>query len=137
MGLRSMLYNFNQSFALFFFRVAIGLMMGLGHGMPKLMNFSARSADFFDPFNVGSHVSLSLAIFGEFFCSIALVLGLFTRPAAFFSGVTMATAFFLAHASDPYDIKEMALLFLVCYITIFLAGPGRYSLDAKLARTRH
>lgn len=110
-------------------------MMGFGHGIVKLMKFSEMSQNFFDPLNLGSHVSLSLAIFGEFFCSIALVLGLFTRPAALFSGITMATAFFLAHAADPFARKELALLYLICYITIFFAGPGRYSVDAKLART--
>lgn len=134
MSFKSMLYGFNQSFALFFFRVSVGLMMGFGHGLTKLTNFNQMSLTFFDPFNVGSSVSLALAIFGEFFCSIALVLGLFTRPAALFSGVAMATAFFLAHAQDPYARKELALLYLVCYITIFIAGPGRYSVDAKMAR---
>lgn len=135
MGFKSMLYGFNQSFALFFFRVSVGLMMGFGHGLVKITNFDTMSQTFFDPFNVGSSVALALAIFAEFFCSIALVLGLFTRPAALFGGITMATAFFLAHAVDPYGRKELALLYLVCYITIFIAGPGRYSVDAKLSRT--
>lgn len=134
MSMRSMLYNFNQSLALFIFRVAIGLLMCFGHGLPKLMDFAERSASFPDPFNVGSQLSLAMAVFAEVFCSIILVLGLFTRPAALISGFTMTTAFFVVHAADPFARKELALVYLVCYITIFIAGPGRYSVDAKLAK---
>ena len=134
MGIRRFLYTWNQNLALLVMRVMVGLTMGFGHGLPKLMNYEEMLTMFRDPIGVGVTNSLILAIFGELFCSVFLVLGLYTRLAALFTGITMAVAFFIVHAPDPFARKELALIYLVCYVTIFLAGPGKYSVDAKMQR---
>ena len=41
----------------------------------------------------------------------------------------MAVAAFIVHASDPIGTKEKALLYLIGFVVIFLAGPGKYSID--------
>jgi uncharacterized membrane protein YphA (DoxX/SURF4 family) len=38
------------------------------------------------------------------------------------------------HATDPYQKKELALAYVVIGLAILIAGPGRFSLDALLAR---
>jgi len=43
----------------------------------------------------------------------------------------MAVASFIVHANDGIDVKEKSLLFLICFIVILLAGPGKYSVDKK------
>jgi putative oxidoreductase len=114
-------------------RVALALFM-LAHGYPKLVHFGERMERFSDPFGIGSPASLTMAVFAEFFCSILLGLGLYTRFALIPLIATMATAAFVIHAGDPFGDKEKALLYLFPYIGLFFTGPGAYSLDKILKR---
>ena len=59
-------------------RLAFGGFMAFGHGLGKLTHFGEKS-EVFELFGLGSSVTLALAAFAEFFCSIALMLGLATR----------------------------------------------------------
>ncbi len=118
--------------ALLLLRVAFGSMMAFGHGLPKMQNFEKMSGAFADPFGMGSTLSLIMAIGAEFGCSLLLILGLGTRLAALPLIVTMLVAVFYAHGADPWKVKELGVTYLVVYLVILIAGPGRYSLDAKL-----
>lgn len=109
-------------------RVATGLLL-LTHGWPKLMGFSARMNTFADPYGLGSAPSLALAVFAEFFCSVFLIMGLFTRWALIPLVITMLTIVFVVHGSDPFGKKELALLYLVPFLTLSFTGPGKFSLD--------
>lgn len=65
---------------------------------------------------------------------ILLVLGLFTRPAAFVLSGQMAVAYFMAHASGNtlFPIAnggESAVLFCFVFLYIAAAGGGAWSLD--------
>lgn len=56
-------------------RIVFGVLL-MSHGIQKWSNFSEMSAVFPDPLGVGGSISLSLAIFGELFCSMAFPLSL-------------------------------------------------------------
>ena len=114
--------------ALLLLRVAFGLMM-MVHGWQKFSKFSELSGVFPDPFGMGSTLSLSAAIFAELGCSILLILGLGTRLALVPLIITMLVAIFIAHGADPWSKKELAVTFLSAYAALFVAGPGRYSVD--------
>jgi len=118
------------SFGLLVLRVSISAMM-LTHGLNKLTNFSAMSQHF-DPIGLGGTISLSLVIFAEVFCSIAIILGLFTRLSVIPLIVAMCVAAFVTHGGQAFDKKELALLYLTCYAVLFITGPGRYSIDRLL-----
>jgi len=109
-------------------RLTFGALM-MRYGIIKIMNFSEYSKDFLDLMGIGGTASLSMAIFGEFFCSLLVILGLGTRMALIPLMFTMLVAFFIAHANDPFQIKEHPLVFLFPYIALMLIGPGKYSLD--------
>jgi len=115
------------SFGLLLLRIAICAMM-LTHGLNKLTHFPEMSQHF-NPIGIGGTLSLSLVIFAEVFCSIALLLGLFTRLAAIPLIVAMCVAILLTHAGQAFATKELALLYLTCFTVIFIIGPGRYSID--------
>lgn len=134
MSLTRMFHGFHHNLALLVLRVGMGALMAFGHGLPKLANAEGYAAKFADPLGFGTQGTLYLAIFSEFFCGLAVMLGLGTRVASLFIMGTMATAFFLVHAEDPFARKELALVYLVAFTAIFLAGPGARSLDAKLKR---
>jgi putative oxidoreductase len=42
---------------------------------------------------------------------------------------TMLVAAFIVHLDDPFKRKELALLYLVGFLIIFLMGPGKYSVN--------
>lgn len=104
----------------------------LTHGIPKLQKVMAGDMQFGDPLGIGAGPSLILAVFGEVVCSVLLALGLATRFASLGLAITMGVAAFLQHAADPFAKKEMALLYLLIYLTLLVFGPGKYSLDAKI-----
>jgi putative oxidoreductase len=66
---------------------------------------------------------------------IALILGLFTRPAAFVLSGLMAFAYFIAHAPQGNAVLpilnggELAALYSFLFLFISVAGPGSLALD--------
>jgi putative oxidoreductase len=124
----------NADVAILVLRTALSVQMLALHGWGKLSNFSTISGAFPDPLHLGHTTSAALAVVGEVVCSLLLMVGLFTRFAALGSAVTMGVAFFLVHQaalSGPQS-GELALMYLIGYLSIAIAGPGRFSLDARL-----
>lgn len=120
--------------ALLVLRLWLGATMLLNHGRGKLMGFSQMADKFSDPIGLGPTVSLVLAIFAEVVCAALVAVGLFTRFAALVLVILMSVAFFSAHGgalSGPRS-GELAFIFLAGFLTIFLAGAGRFSIDRKL-----
>lgn len=113
-------------------RLAFGGIMLVAHGWPKLQNFSNLTGVFPDPIGVGSTMSLTLAVFAEFFCAIALTLGVMTRWVSIPLLVTMLVAAFIHHGADPFSVQEKAVLFAVPYLVFIITGGGRYSLDSLI-----
>jgi len=69
---------------------------------------------------------------------VLLLLGLFTRPAAFVLSGMMAVAYWMFHApgnlSPTLNGGDAAILYCFVFLYIFVAGPGPWSLDAMLRR---
>lgn len=127
--------NYNRSLAdawLLILRLGAAAAI-MTHGYPKLMQFvEGGELKFGDPLGIGVTASLALAVFAEFFCAILLGLGLATRFAALALSITMGVAAFVQHANDPFARKEMALLYLMIFLTLLVFGPGKYSLDSQI-----
>ncbi len=106
----------------------------LVYGYQKFKKLLEGDFSFADPIGLGEPVSLVLTVFAEFFCSVFLLLGWFTRPALIFLIFTMLVVVLLVHAGDPFDQKEHGISFLIPYLSLFLTGPGKYSLDYRLSK---
>ena len=117
---------------LLFLRLASGGIMVYSHGWGKLQKMLGGDMSFADPIGMGEEASLVLTVFAEFVCGILVALGLLTRAALVPLIITMLVAVFVIHADDPFSKQEFGLLYLVPYLTLFLAGPGKLSLDKKL-----
>ena len=122
------------SLGLLLLRVFIGGFMLTAHGWGKLMSYPEKYTQFPDPLGLGSPLSMTLAVGAEVFCAAALILGLAMRLAAVPLIITMLVAAFVVHGDDPWQKKEFALLYLIPFVVLAFTGPGRYSLDALLAR---
>ncbi|MCW3789438.1 DoxX family protein [Plebeiibacterium sediminum] len=115
--------------ALLVLRVVIGVLM-LKHGIPKIKKLlSPEPIHFFKTFGLSERNSLVVAAFVEVFFSTLLILGLGTRVAVLPLLGTMVIAAFYTLKSEPYDKKELPILFMLIYITILVSGSGMFSLD--------
>ncbi|KYH07612.1 MULTISPECIES: DoxX family protein [Chryseobacterium] len=117
-------------------RVFVGFAM-LSHGFPKLqMLLAGGKIEFFDFMGLGPQVSLILTVFAEFVCSILLILGLFTRVALGFLIFTMIIAGFVVHGADPFEKREMSLIYLSVYLLLMVIGAGKVSVDHMIERRK-
>lgn len=119
------------SLSLLILRVFTGLLL-LQHGYPKLVEFEQMHPKFMNFMGLGSQISLSLIIFAEFFCSILLILGLFTRLAAIPIIIGMSVVVFVVAKGQIFTDGEKGMLFLVPAVVILICGPGKISLDKLL-----
>ncbi len=114
-------------------RIGVSLLL-LTHGYDKFLTFLEGASDFPDPLHVGARLSHALAVLGEVIAPVLVMLGLLTRVATGIEIVHFLVVAFLMHAHEPLSEKEHALLYLLPYATIFLAGAGRYSVDRLIAK---
>lgn len=115
--------------------------------------FSSIQTDFPFPFNiVPASLSWTMATWSELLLGIALLIGLGTRFAAFGLFVLTVVATAAVHWPDNwmgvsqllqgYAISDMGrgnyklpVIFLAMLLPLILLGPGKFSLDAALARS--
>ena len=115
-------------------RIVAGLLF-LEHGTQKLLGF---------PIGEGpSPELLTLSWWAgviELVAGALIILGLFTRAAAFIASGEMAFAYWMAHApQSPFPVNnggDAAILYCFVFLYLVFAGPGPWSLDATLARRR-
>jgi putative oxidoreductase len=103
--------------------------MMITHGWPKLMKYHEYAGSFYNFMGLGTEFSLILTVFAELFCSLLLVVGLWTRLILVPLIILALVIAFVVHGPDPFGDKEHGLLFLVPFLTLMFTGPGRYSLD--------
>lgn len=121
------------STAMLSLRLAVGILMLL-HGYDKLMHFAQYKNDFLDFMGIGKTLSLALAVFAEFFCSLFLILGLFTRLATIPLIILTCVIIFKVDHGHVSAENEKVVLFLAGYLVLLLTGPGKASVDAMVGK---
>lgn len=109
-------------------------LMIYNHGFGKVMNVINGNFQFGDPIGLGPEISLVLAAFAEGICALLVLVGFWTRLASIILVINMAVAAFLYHlpAGDGFAGMEMALMYLLVFLIIFLLGPGDHSIDKTI-----
>jgi putative oxidoreductase len=131
--------SINLDLGLLLIRLMVGVLMAF-YGYEKLSHFSDMAASDFWTKNVSflgmtGKIPLTLTIFAELFCSILLILGLFTRQATFVLMFCMAYIFLVVfpfniiNAGDNGMEFNTAFVYFVIYLGLFFTGAGKYSLD--------
>ena len=113
-------------------RLGLGGMMAFAHGLGKLPpsdGFIAGVSALGFPLPVIFAWAAGLC---EFVGSLAVSIGLATRLSALMVSFTMLVAAFGRHFSDPFEKKEMALVYLCGFLLCAVVGSGRYSIDSLM-----
>jgi putative oxidoreductase len=114
-----------QAYALM--RIVVGFLF-LWHGAQKLFNFPAPMPPGVPAFiiYVGGPI--------EFIGGILVMVGLFTRPAAFLCSGMMAAAYWMAHGTKALlplqNGGDLAALFCFVFLFISTQGGGIWSVDS-------
>jgi putative oxidoreductase len=107
-------------------RIVVALLF-LEHGMMKLFHFPAPQIPGPLP------PLLVAAAIIELVTGILIVIGLFTRLAAFVASGEMAVAYFMGHFPKSFwpgiNQGDAAILFCFIFLYIAAAGPGAWSID--------
>lgn len=94
----------------------------------------AGNFEFADPIGLGAKTSLIMVVLAEVGCSFLLIAGLASRVALFGLIFTMFVVVFVTHGSDPLEVKETPILYLLIYVVLFVSGSGKYSLDYLISK---
>ena len=126
--------NLLTNVGLLFLRGMTSILM-ITHGVSKVEMLLSGNAHLFpNPIGLGSTLSLILVIGAELFCSIAILIGFKSRLFALPLIFDMIIAAFVAHAGSSFQQKELAIIYLVIYISIALLGGGEFSLDTFIEK---
>jgi putative oxidoreductase len=112
-------------------RAGTGALM-IPHGYSKLVHFPEKHSSFMNFLGLGGTISLCLVIFAEFFCSLFLVLGLFTRLSVIPLVIDMSVALFQVNHGDFFGDGANSAIFLTPFLVIMLCGPGKFSVDGLI-----
>ncbi len=113
-------------------RVVFGVLF-FTHGLDKMMNFTELVNVYPSVLGFGSYMTLMVTIFCEFCCSLFLIAGLLVRLMTVPMIIAMGVAFFDIHDAILPE-GELALIYFIVFIILFLTGPGRYSIDFLIDR---
>jgi putative oxidoreductase len=119
--------------AMLFLRIVMGGLL-LKHGYDKMVHFEETAAHMINFFGIGQKASTALLIFAEFFCSLLVILGLFTRLAAIPIIIAMCVALFMVHKGDFFGDGQAATLYLIGFIVLLLVGAGKVSVDSMIGK---
>ena len=101
------------------------------HGSQKLFGFPGGAPEGIPEFII--YIAGPIELVG----GILIMIGLFTREAAFLSAGLMAVAYFMAHATSALfpilNRGELAIMFCFVYLYIACVGSGIWSIDRMLA----
>jgi putative oxidoreductase len=132
----------SSAYSLGVLRIMAGLLF-LQHGLQKTIHFP-NAGHSPGPFELFSLMGIAGVI--ETLGGALIVLGLFTRPAAFVLAGQMAVAYFLFHLRNGLTMDmgffpvvnqgDLAILFCFVFLHLFFAGPGAFALDNRRAGAR-
>ncbi|HAO45760.1 MAG TPA: DoxX family protein [Ferruginibacter sp.] len=119
--------------AMLLLRLGFGILM-MNHGYDKLIHFSEYKDQFINFLGMGKTFSLALVVFAEFFCSLFLILGLFTRLATIPIIITMCVVIFNINNGQVFAQHESPALYVAGLLVLLIVGPGRISVDGMIGK---
>jgi putative oxidoreductase len=106
----------------------IAALLFIEHGTQKLLGFPV-------PFPGPAEGLMLVAGIIELVAGLLILVGFFTRPAAFIASGMMAVAYWMAHAPASFwpvgNGGDAAILFCFVFLYLVFAGPGAWSVNKQ------
>ncbi len=106
------------------------------HGYDSLVHYKLYLSYSKDIIGLPASVAFNLVVFTQFFCGLFITIGFLTRIMVLPIAFAMSVAVLVAHAKDTFQVKELALLYLLLSTVVFVLGSGKYSVDHLLFRKK-
>jgi putative oxidoreductase len=117
-------------------RLIVPTSLFLKHGLEKLHGFSTMAPHFPDPIHIGHMPGFLFAMIADGICMPLLVIGLLTRWAALWELINLFVAWAFVHHFQFFgrgaDHGELIVVYIGVMLAVAIAGPGAYSIDARL-----
>ncbi|MEO0895086.1 MAG: DoxX family protein [Bacteroidota bacterium] len=117
-------------------RLGFGLYLLLGHGWSKVIKlFSGGEIQFTDLFGLSPELNLGFTAFAEAFCALMVVIGFRTRLFVWPIILVMFVIVAFVKVDAGWvgsNSRELAMMYLIPFIAIFILGSGKYSVDHLL-----
>jgi putative oxidoreductase len=132
-----------RDLGLLLLRIGVGLSFILIHGWPKITGGTAMWTKLGGAMgNLGITFAPEfwgfMSAFAEFGGGVLILLGLFTRPAAFLMAFNMFVALMMHFSKlDQWGTISHPLELLAVFIGLIFLGAGQFSLDHVLLRKKH
>lgn len=123
----------SQDLGLLFLRGSGALFLLWVHGVPKLLNYSEQLTQIEDPFHMGAHATLLLAIFAEVLCPLLILAGLLVRLACLPIMAVLLIAMLVVHPEWTVFEGQFGWLLLIIFTSVLIAGPGRLVLSPRFS----
>ncbi|HAA38923.1 MULTISPECIES: DoxX family protein [Pseudomonas] len=123
----------HQDLGLLFLRGSGALFLLWVHGLPKLLNYSEQLKLIEDPFHLGAHVTLLLAIFAEVLCPLLIIAGVLVRLACLPILAVLLIAMVVVHPEWTLLEGQFGWLLLIMFTTLLISGPGRLVLSQRFS----
>ena len=112
-----------------FLRVATSLEIAIVHGFKKIGVGVSAAETIPNPLHLPAAFNNAFAISANIVFPFLVLLGLFTRLAALPTLAVTLTGYFVVHWHDALLLKDTPFIYSVIFLTIFILGPGKYSID--------
>ena len=122
-----------QDIGLLFLRGSGALFLLWVHGLTKVLNYSEQLKVIEDPFHLGAHVTLLLAIFAEVLCPLLIVAGVLVRLACLPILAVLLIAMLVVHPEWTLFEGQFGWLLLIIFTSGLIAGPGRLVLNQRFS----
>ncbi|WP_460151117.1 DoxX family protein [Pseudomonas sp. H2_C02] len=123
----------HQDLGLLFLRASGALFLLWVHGLPKVLDYSEQLKQIEDPFHLGAHMTLLLAIFAEVLCPVLIVAGVLVRLVCLPILAVLLIAMLVVHPQWTLLEGQFGWLLLIIFTSVLLAGPGRFTLGGRFA----
>lgn len=125
--------RYQVSLGLLFLRLIGGTLLILGRSWTWAAAIDAHGVRFDAPFGVGGEFSWILTVFSECFCTILVMLGIFTKFTAVPPLIVMLVLALMLPGGTAWSAREVYLLYALPFFVLTFTGPGDYSIDGRLA----
>ncbi|CRM57750.1 DoxX family protein [Pseudomonas sp. 58 R 12] len=118
---------------LLFLRGSGALFLLWVHGLPKLLNYSEQLQLIEDPFHLGAHITLLLAIFAEVLCPLLIIAGVLVRLVCLPILAVLLIAMLVVHPEWTLLEGQFGWLLLIIFSSVLVAGPGRLVVSQRFS----